>query len=152
FVQINPQETVEYKKYTADQFDRLVAAIHKAQKAAEAKTDNNSEVDPDTDNTSEKPADLPPLIEPKKRYINSDWQEYWKRKDNFIRAHFEDADGFPVATIDVSFSGNALRQTQIVDDDEEAIGYSYYGEVPLTLPNFQRIETLSVTWRLDTLK
>lgn len=151
FVQIDPQETEEYKQYRHDFLTHLYAALKESEEYAEKQPDAPG-TNPDTDDTSEKTTELPPLVEPKNRYKNSNWEKYWDIQGNFVRAHLEDADGFPVTTIDVFLSGSTLQRTQLVDDDEKAEGYSYYGEVPLTLPAFQRIETLSVTWRLDAKK
>lgn len=152
FVDLNPQETEEYKAYESAELGRLIRKY--TQQMAQKESDVAGENGRQATNAATEPLSEgdEPLVAPKERYLNKNWQKYWENRNNFVRAHLQDADEFPVASIDVLLSGGVLSRTQLVDDNEKAVGYSYYGEIPMSFPAFQRIERLRVTWSLEPSK
>lgn len=152
FIDLAPQKTEEYKAYEKAEIEWLVKFL--SQEMAQEQPNKVEEPAADqaaSTNIEPQSTDNPPSP-PSEKYLNKNWHKYWENGNNFVRAHLQDTDEFPVTSIEVSLLGGVLNKTQIVDNDEKPVGYNYYGEIPMSFPAFQRIERLRVTWNLEAKK
>lgn len=141
---ISPKYTPEYAAYR-------VALIMKeyAKESAASSNEAEKKATKEGDESAAPKLSEPPLVEPKVHFANPDWEKYWDRQGNVLTEDILDKDQFPVATIDIVLQGSAnIRRTRIIDEDGKVSSYQYYGEQAITLPDFQRIESLDTRWIL----
>ena len=83
---------------------------------------------------------------------NKHWSDYWKVDANFLVFNFDDKDLFQVFKQKFSLSGTYSEPaTTLVDDSDNAIGYEYDGSIPMDPSDYQRIDSVEVTYSLDPL-